>query len=514
MVRVRGGPFPEWLGTAGKLDDFWIDRLEVTNRQFKAFVDQGGYRRSELWREPFVDGDRTLSWPEAMRRFTDRTGQAGPSTWSAGTFPAGHDDFPAEGVSWYEAAAYAVFAGRKLPTMAHWTQAAARGRFADILSVSNFSGTGPVAVGSAGGLGAFGTQDMAGNVREWCSTDVGGRRALLGGSWNGPRYAYGEADAGSPFERGPGIGFRLALYEAPLPAAVTGPVRLAAVAHDGRQAKPASDEVFAEIRQSYLYDRLPLHAVVESTETTNLWVRTVVAFDAAYGGERVRAHLFTPRNVRPPYQTVILFPAADAFLLPSSGDMALTWVSLVVGSGRALLSPVYKGTYERRLTGTLGAQAMRDVRIAWSRDLGRAIDYLETRPDIDRARLAYWGISAGADAGVALCAFEPRLRTTVLLGTGVWGDDAAGGRNYDYAPRLRMPVLMLNGRYDFTTPVETAQRPLFDLLGTPAADKRHVVFDTGHVLPLGDVAREMLPWLDRYLGPVRGSNATPLQAPR
>jgi len=511
MVRVTGGPFPEWLGTPGRLDDFWIDRLEVTNRQFKAFVDQGGYRRSELWREPFVDGDHTLSWPDAMRRFTDRTGQHGPSTWSAGTYPAGHDDFPAEGVSWYEAAAYAVFAGRQLPTMAHWTQATRLGRFADILSVSNFGGTGAVAAGSAGGLGPFGTEDMAGNVREWCSTDLGGRRALLGGSWDGPRYVFGGVDAGNPFERGPGIGFRLAAYAAPLPAAVTGPVRLAAVVRDGRQARPVSDEVFAEIRRSYAYDRRPLNAAIESTETTASFVHAVVTFDAAYGGERERAHLFLPRRALPPYQTVVLFPAGDAFQLRSSRDMSLAWVSLVVESGRALLYPIYKGTYERQIQDTPGEQGLRELRIAWSRDLGRAIDYLETRPDIDRTRVAYWGVSSGADAGVPLCALEPRLRTAILLGTGIWGDDTSVGDNYNYAPRLRMPVLLLNGRYDFSTPVETAQVPLFDLLGTPAADKRHVVFETGHALPLGDVAREMLPWLDRYLGRVTspGSALTP-----
>jgi len=99
--------------------------------------------------------------------------------------------------------------------------------------------------------------------------------------------------------------------------------------------------------------------------------------------------------------------------------------------------------------------------------------------------------------------FGATLRTTILLGTGIWGDDTSVGDNYNYAPRLRVPVLLLNGRYDFSTPVETAQRPLFDLLGTPAADKRHVIFETGHALPLSDVGREMLPWLDRYLGRVK-----------
>jgi serine/threonine protein kinase/dienelactone hydrolase len=503
MVRVSGGPLPERFGIAASIDDFWIARLEVTNREYKVFLDQGGYRDPAFWREPFVDAGRTLSWQDAMQRFRDKTGQPGPATWTSGTYPPGRADYPVEGVSWYEATAYAAFAGARLPTIHHWYQAAALGRFADILTVSNFSGVGAVAAGSSGGLGPFGTQDMAGNVKEWCSTDVGGRRTLLGGSWDGPRYAFAHYNAGHPFERGPGTGLRLARYDTPPSPVVAGPVRLESVVRDGRAVRPVDDAVYAVMRRQYAYDHLPLNAVVEATETTERWRKVTVAFDAAYDGERLRAFLFLPANASPPYQTVVLFPAGDAFQLRSSRDMSLVWVSLVVNSGRALLYPVYKGTYERGMPDGIGEHARRERRVAWSRDLGRAIDWLETRPDIDRARLAYWGVSVGGDAGVALSALEPRLRVSVLQGTGIWGDDTPDSDSYDHAPRLRIPVLMLNGRYDFATPLDTAQRPLFDLLGSAPGDKRHAVFETGHALPLSDVSRELLPFLDRYLGPVR-----------
>ena len=294
MVRVSGGPLPERFGIAASLDDFWIARLEVTNREYKAFVDQGGYRNPAFWREPFVDAGRTLSWQDAMQRFRDKTGLPGPATWTSGTYPAGRADYPVEGVSWYEAAAYAAFAGARLPTIHHWYRAAALGRFADILTVSNFSGKGPAAVGSSGGLGPFGTQDMAGNVKEWCWTDVGGRRTLLGGSWDGPQYAFAHYNAGHPFERGPGTGLRLAQDDTPLSPAVEGPVRLDAVVRDGRAVRPVDDAVYAVMRRQYAYDHLPLNAVVEATETTERWVRVTVAFDAAYDGERLRAFLFLP----------------------------------------------------------------------------------------------------------------------------------------------------------------------------------------------------------------------------
>jgi len=85
--------------------------------------------------------------------------------------------------------------------------------------------------------------------------------------------------------------------------------------------------------------------------------------------------------------------------------------------GRAFLYPIYKGTYEWTVDDAIGPNQERERRIAWSRDLGRAIDYVETRSDIDRTRLAFYGVSAGADAGVMLTALEPRLRVSILRGT-------------------------------------------------------------------------------------------------
>jgi dipeptidyl aminopeptidase/acylaminoacyl peptidase len=70
----------------------------------------------------------------------------------------------------------------------------------------------------------------------------------------------------------------------------------------------------------------------------------------------------------------------------------------------------------------------------------------------------------------------------------------------NYAPHVTTPILMLNGREDFTFPVESSQLPMFTLLGTPAADKRHVVYEGGHVFPFARIIKDTLDWLDKYLG--------------
>jgi formylglycine-generating enzyme required for sulfatase activity len=100
---------------------------------------------------------------QAMALFVDKTDRTAPSTWDLGNFPAGQENYPVGGVSWYEAAAYAEFVGKSLPTIHHWYQASSSDRFSASLQASKFSEKGPAPVGSYAGLGLYGTYDMAGN---------------------------------------------------------------------------------------------------------------------------------------------------------------------------------------------------------------------------------------------------------------------------------------------------------------------------------------------------------------
>ena len=87
------------LGDFGPYDlpKFYIDRFEVTNRQYQEFVDKGGYQRREYWKEKFLRDGRELSWEQAMDVFRDSSGRQGPSTWVAGHYPGGQADYPVGG---------------------------------------------------------------------------------------------------------------------------------------------------------------------------------------------------------------------------------------------------------------------------------------------------------------------------------------------------------------------------------------------------------------------------------
>jgi eukaryotic-like serine/threonine-protein kinase len=67
---------------------------------------------------------------------------------------------------------------------------------------------------------------------------------------------------------------------------------------------------------------------------------------------------------------------------------------------------------------------------------------------------------------------------------------------------VRVPTLMLNGRYDLFFPVDVSQRFVFNLLGVREPDKRWVVYETGHNIPRPQTITETLEWLDRYFGAV------------
>jgi formylglycine-generating enzyme required for sulfatase activity len=92
-----------------------MDRYEVTNKQFKEFVDAGGYQKPIYWKQQFLENGRKVSWEEAVSKFRDRTGRPGPSTWELGNYSEGQQDYPVTGISWYEAAAYAEYAEKKTP---------------------------------------------------------------------------------------------------------------------------------------------------------------------------------------------------------------------------------------------------------------------------------------------------------------------------------------------------------------------------------------------------------------
>jgi dipeptidyl aminopeptidase/acylaminoacyl peptidase len=308
-----------------------------------------------------------------------------------------------------------------------------------------------------------------------------------------------------PFDRSDINGFRCIRSVEPIPEAALAPVDLTAA--NRAAVPPVTEQVFQAYRAMFSYDRTPLQAAVEGVEEDPQWRKEKITFAAAYGGERVIAYLYLPKNSKPPFQTVVYCPNMSAFFFSSEQHMDFPFIAFLMLSGRAVIYPIYKGTYERG--GGSGVELRgsveRDLLAQWRKDMGRSIDYLETRPDIDVTRLAFYGVSLGGFWGPVLTQVEPRFKASVLAAAGLspWIPlpevDAV-----HYLPRNHVPTLLIAGRDDYVVPVETNQEPLFRLLGTAPNDKRHVILDCGHApSPFRAVIEQATSWLDRYLGPVQ-----------
>ena len=171
-----------------------------------------------------------------------------------------------------------------------------------------------------------------------------------------------------------------------------------------------------------------------------------------------------------------------------------------------MLFPIYKSTFERG-DGLLSdrptvTNSYRDHVVQWTKDVSRSMDYLETRGDIAKGSIGYYGYSWGATMGAIVPAVEPRLKAVVLVVGGFWQQRAPQEvEQLHFAPRVTVPVLMLNGRNDFVFPVATSQLPMFNLLGTPSQDKNHIMLESGHSVPTRALITNTLQWFDRYLGP-------------
>jgi eukaryotic-like serine/threonine-protein kinase len=510
LVRVPALAAVSPLGQVQPLASYLLDKYEVTNKRYKTFVDAGGYQRPELWKFPFQDGAKTLTFQEAMARFIDRTGRPGPSGWELSDFPKGQADYPVGGVSWYEAAAYAAFEGRSLPSVKHWRRAASVSSARWVVPVSNFSDKGPVPVGESQGLNRFGAYDMAGNVREWCFNEEGGMdgfRFILGGGWNDAPYQFVDRYAQSAWDRSPTNGFRLVTYADTAEAVQQANAPIARESRDFSKEKPVSDAEFKVFLRQYAYDKKSLNARIEETLTKEDWTREKVSFDAAYGNERMVAYVFIPKRGVSPYEPIVLFPGSSA-LFESSIDQNTYFWDFIPRSGRVLVFPVYRGTFERQTElkddEPNASVAYRDYVVQWARDLGRTIDYLETRKDLDTSKLGYFGYSWGGMLGGLLPAVEPRLKAAVLVVAGLSLNPVLPEADpFNFLPRITIPVLMLNGSLDHFFPVETSQRPMFELLGTPPDRKKQLTYQAGHLVPRSQLIKETVDWYDKYLGPVQ-----------
>jgi formylglycine-generating enzyme required for sulfatase activity/pimeloyl-ACP methyl ester carboxylesterase len=508
------------------LDDYWIDKFEVTNRKYKDFVDQGGYQNASYWPEQFVKDGRKLARAEAMRELIDKTGKAGPREWSHGTYPEGDADHPVTGVTWYEAAAYAAFRGKSLPTIFQWERAAKYGATNNFLGVTmpwglfeppltgraNLGPHGTVSVGSFEfGMSPFGCYEMAGNVSEWCRNETATGFIACGGSWASNPMAWGVYARYPGFRHSPEVGFRCVLNP-PGSASDQGAVRIALDEKVPQFAPEPEAEVRKWIAKYYSYVKeSPLEVDVRTTEANDWW-RDRIEYNGADDGQRAIAYLYRPKHFSPPHQLIHLSPAADVgWRFRSVPESIEDQYAPFIRSGRAVFAIVLPGFLERdhmpnRRHGILDPTQIEYVE-ANARDfleLRRGLDIVLARDDIDADRLAFLGSSIGGSM-LILPAIESRYRAVILSGAGLVDRNehrAANGVNF--VPLIQPPKLLIHGEYDEASPIETMAKPILNLL---SGKKEMQTFPGGHRPLPKEHARIANRWLDEVIGEVKKPSA-------
>jgi eukaryotic-like serine/threonine-protein kinase len=501
-----------------RLDAYFIDKFEVSNREYKEFIAAGGYLKRQFWKYTFVKNDKPLAWEAAITEFKDRTGLPGPRNWSSQDFPEGKAEHPVTDITWYEAAAYAAFRGKQLPTIFQWEKAARVGMGSPVMILpwgflgetvdhrANFKGQGSMPVTSLEfGMSPYGCYHMAGNVSEWCLNESSVGFITSGGSWADPPYLFGGYGSFPGFYSSDKLGFRCALNSpeaksdqgaGPIKAEVTAPVYV-----------PASEAKVREWLNYYRYEQTPLKPQIIEAKETAEWRREKITYAGAEG-ERAIAYLYLPKNFPRPLQVIHFMPPGSVGgrteSLPQSVEIHM---APFIKSGRAVLAVVIKGYLGRDWPANYtepdrGKVEYRDQVVNWITDLRRALDYLQTRGDIDMSRLAYHGASADR-IKLILPAVETRYHTVVLWGANVEKSDAEiipEANPINFAPHIRGPKLMIHGLYDEANPLKFDAEPLYKLLREP---KHLEIYKGGHRPPLEILVPMMNSWLDEKLGPVK-----------
>lgn len=515
------------------LADYFIDRYEVSNEQYRDFILAGGYSTPSLWQDLLaarqIDDVTPVSFREAVRDFRDRTGLPGPRDWTDQRYPEGRADHPVTGVSWYEAAAYCAFAGKRLPTFYEWERAALPDGWHPQGIVlpwgfrpsdkpqplrANFLGNGTEPVGSYPfGVSPYGAYDMAGNVAEWCLNRRRGGYQAAGGSWADPLYIFTDGGTSLPVdERTDSVGFRCALS----PGAAAESQGIHPLGGETRTVRmsPVDDATFESFLSHYRYDRSPVDGeLLERVESPD-WIREKLRLRPATG-DPILAYLYLPQRAARPVQSLFYAPGSGVFM----GRSLANEVEMVMGphlrAGRAVFAVVPKGARGPSWPGLAdseparapkGSVAYRDKMLLFVREWRVGLDYLTSREDLDETGIAYFGVSWGASvAGILLTAVEERFGAVVFVAGGIHPTDAQSlpeVNPVNFAPRVEQPKLLVNGRHDAVFPVETTVHPLVELWPEP---KTVEVVDGPHLPPVESRVPIINGWLDEIMGPTTGN---------
>ncbi len=504
-----------------KLNDFHIDKYEVSNKDYKEFILAGGYLKKEFWKHSFIKDGKEISWSEAMKLFVDRSQLPGPRSWLNQDFPEGEGNYPVTDITWYEASAYAEFRGKSLPTVYQWEKAARNGvinyqgmslPWGVVYSMDNlnervnFNGKGTEPVNKFEfGISAFGCYNMAGNVKEWCLNNSSDEYFITGGSWEDTYYLYGDFGSVPGFYSSNTLGFRciknlVMVKNDPAATSINKD-------HKVETYKPVSELEYKKLLTYYKYDKQPLNAKVISREEKDDWIEEKIEFDCSLG-DRVTGFLFLPKNVQEPFQCIVWDPHGAVYDLGAPAN----WTAEILFSGnikagRAVFVLVPKGSPSRKWEygeqwPNVSTVLFRDRVLHGVTESRIGLDYLSTRKEIDMNKLA-WIPTSHMINGLIVPAVDNRINSIILIACGIYPESKTSlpeVNPVNFVSHYNKPTYFLYGKYDEAMPYNLLVLPFYKLLKNI---KGVELVNSGHIPPIEVRVPIINKWLDESLGTIK-----------
>ena len=481
-----------YFGSNIKIDAFGVSKKEVSNYEFKTFIESGGYKNPDYWDFPIIINGHEYSFDEAKSLFTDRYGKSGPKNWSYGEYPDGEGEFPVNGVSWFEARAYAKYKSLDLPNIYQWLDAALLSGFTSKLPElknSNYNSTKLKNVKfQSANLNLL--PNIAGNVREWVINPHGSdRRSILGGAFNTNEYTFNSFYSLNPLDRSDQNGFRL-VKNFDNENEENNNFNIRHIERNFDDEIGVSDEVFEVYKSQFDYPKAPLKVKTSELKSPNPnYSIEKFEMDTPYNSdEKLYGFIISSKEFKNKSVPIIEFPTAgaifsDKFIIDEN---LLKERKYILDEGYSLIIPVYYNNYDREKPlkdwWPNESEEYKNAIIKIGKDFKRVIDYLETREDLEIKKLSYLGYSWGSVTSNILLAIDERVKSAAIFIGGLMLQKSRKEiEAHIYLRRIKIPILHIVGKLDGIFEYEDSFLPWNKLIGTPEEDKFIIAIDkAGH----------------------------------
>tara|TARA_A100001015_G_scaffold246138_1_gene282418 strand:- start:400 stop:2658 length:2259 start_codon:yes stop_codon:yes gene_type:complete len=496
------------------LPPFSISKYEVSNKEFQEFVDDGGYENPKFWEFPITIDQKNYDFSSTVKKFTGKYGKLGPSNWSYGKFPNGMDNHPVNGISWFEARAFAKYKNLEIPNIFQWIYAAKKNNLSSLnfLDKSNFNTSQTREVfderGSTNNL-----NNIAGNVKEWVSNTSDATQKkypILGGSFNEYSYTFDDFYEVSPFNRSKTNGIRLSKNLGVSDNEIENQKIIVHKKRNILDEPDVTDEVFEVYKSQFDYKKEPLNATIEILDgfDPNYTVEKF-EFNTAYSSdEKLHGYIVYSNKVKGPFNPVIMYPNASSMTVESDDDLPSRIIrgsKYLTSEGFAVIHPIYFNTFSRdKILNSFfpdESEVYKEAMIKIGKDFKRSIDYIDSRNDLISENLSYFGYSWGSIISNILLAIDDRIKSAFICVGGLPPQKSKKEVEAHYfLRRIKTPIFHIVGKTDGIFGNEQAFKPWKELVGTKTENLKIIELENvGHGIPGDMILSNHVNWIRKYM---------------